>query len=596
MNQLPVLQRLLAHPFRAVLWLSILIIVLKAAVDGVKLHENFAISGNDDIMRLLTVRDWIAGQSWYDVNQYRFLPPEGLPLHWSRYIDVGIAAIIVPLSYFMPMDLAEQIVVAVWPTLILIITVLVIGFGTQRVFGRVPACFAVLCVTFWPLTADLHASPGNLDHHNVQLLMMVLLAFAVIWPNRPVAAGVVGGLAAAFSLAIGLEALAFIVGAGFTILIRAHFLPSHVSRTLLVAFCCVLVLGSVVLMMGQTAPSRWAYPVCDQLGLPTLAMVATAAIACTIPIAASRWLRTPVMQLGATVLLTAAGVALAWPMLAGCLDGPYGDLPLVIQEAISGSITEAKPGLVYARRHPGSTMVFLLPVVVSLLAGAALWLSALRSGRTRTHQDHALGLLLILCVVGTLMFLVQMRTVIMVASVVPVIGGIVIAHFLHGYLRNRDLGQGLLAIAIAAMITSPMLVIEPIAPLFLKNNGEGVVSRADCLAYDSLTSLNEVPPGVVLSHLNFGPSLVWATHHQGLAAPYHRSVAAMSNGILPFRMESAEMAAYTRASGATHLLLCRNYNYESDFVNTLATGGTADWLRPVVLSDDVQILFEVLPE
>src|SRR5919202_588801 len=47
----------------------------------------------DDAMRLLQVRDWLGGQSWWDVTQYRLNPPFGGPMHWSRYIDLPIAGV-----------------------------------------------------------------------------------------------------------------------------------------------------------------------------------------------------------------------------------------------------------------------------------------------------------------------------------------------------------------------------------------------------------------------------------------------------------------------------------------------------------------------
>ena len=113
--------------FRLAIALGILFALLQAVVDGMGMHANFVAKGNDDIMRLLSVRDWIAGQGWYDVTQYRLLPPDGVDLHWSRYIDLGIAAIIVPLSLAVPMDTAEIVAVAIWPTLILILTLLVMA-------------------------------------------------------------------------------------------------------------------------------------------------------------------------------------------------------------------------------------------------------------------------------------------------------------------------------------------------------------------------------------------------------------------------------------------------------------------------------------
>lgn len=596
MTSHPVIRNLLANPFRTVIGLAIAFVITKAVIDGADLLTDYGGMGNDDIMRLLTVRDWIAGQGWYDVVQYRLLPPEGVSVHWSRYIDVGIAAIILPISAFVPMDTAEMLAAAIWPTLILILTILVIGFGARRVFGPLPAIFAVLCVTFWPLTADLHASPGNLDHHNIQLLMMVLLAFAVIWPSRPLAAGTVGGIAAAFSLAIGLESLPFIVGAGLALLVRALFMPTPVAQKVLLAFCAILGAASVLLFIGQTPPGQWTTPVCDELGTPVLSLIAIAITACTAPFAAGRWLKTPLLKLGAIIILTGIGIMVAWPHLSECQDGPYGDLPLVLQEAISSRITEAKPGLVYAQSHLGTALVLALPVLVSLLCGGYLWLLSGRGESARTHSDQALGLLLILCLLGTVMMFLQMRTVIMVASVVPMIGGVVIAYLLQGYLQERDLTKGLAAIAVATMITSPMSVIMPLLPWLEQDQKATREERANCSAYASLRTLNEVPPGRVLTHINFGPALIWATHHAGLSAPYHRSSAALANGILPFALAGPEMAAYVRDAGATHLLLCRGYNYDSDFADDLASGGSADWLRRVPVSDDAQLLFAVLPE
>lgn len=596
MTSHPAIRILLANPFRAVIGLALALVVAKAVLDGATLLEDRTGMGNDNIMRLLTVRDWIAGQGWYDVVQYRLLPPEGVSLHWSRYIDVGIAAIILPLSLFFPMETAELLAATIWPTLILILIIFVIGFGTRRVFGALPACFAVLSVSFWPLIADLHTRPGSLDHHNMQLLMMSLVAFAVIWPARPVFAGIVGGVAAAFSLAIGLESLPFIVGAGLTLFVRALFMPTAVSQKLLSVFCATFGAGSVVFMMGQTAPSQWLRPVCDQLGTPTLSLGAIAITACMVPFAFARWLPNPILKLGATVVLTGAGLVVAWPLLSGCLDGPYGDLPVILQETISSRITEAKPGLVYAQANLGAALVFSLPVFVSLLCGAYIWFLSGRGEGARTQRDHALGLLLILCVLGAAMMFVQMRTVIMVASVVPIIGGVVVAHFLNGYLQQRDLAKGLAAIAVATVITSPVMVIGPLMPWLEQDHNGTSEERTNCSAYASLQTLNEVPPGRVLTHINFGPALIWATHHTGLSAPYHRSSAALANGILPFALKGPEMAAYVRDAGATHLLLCRGYNYDSDFVDDLASGGGADWLRRVPVSDDAQLLFAVLPE
>ncbi|MCG3269068.1 hypothetical protein [Yoonia sp. I 8.24] len=589
MKSTPVLRILRDNAFLLVILAALALVIGKAAVDGMTLREDFGTKGNDDVMRLLSVRDWLAGQGWYEVRQYRLIPPEGVSLHWSRYIDAGIAAIIVPMSWFFSPETAEQIAVTAWPTLIMVLTLLIIGFGTRRVFGVTAACFAMVCTVIWPLTADLHTSAGNLDHHNVQFLMMVIMAFAVIWPSRPIMAGIIGGFAGAFSLAVGLESLVFIVGVGTVLLVHAVFAATRQTRHTLIAFCLALGAGSTVFWLGQTGPDIRMDLMCDQLARPTLSLVAIAMAASLLSVAVAGAQVRPIRSLGVAAVVTAGGLALAWPMLAHCLAGPYAQIPSDLQELISTQITEAKPGIVYAISKPAVALVFVLPIFSALIFGAILWVQT-----RRDPMGKPIGLLLILCLIGLPMMLLQMRTVIIAASVVPMIGGVVIAHYGRSYFTTRDLKDGLLALVIAILIVSPVTVVQALMPLLPSSNSTAVATQDNCRSYTSLNALNDVPPAVILSHVNYGPSLMWATHHAAISAPYHRSTAAFMNGIVPFQMEAEEMKAYSQNTSATHLLLCRGYSYKSIFVRGLAMGETADWLRPVPLSNDEQMLFEIV--
>src|SRR5581483_4863516 len=47
----------------------------------------------DDAMRLVQARDFLNGQGWYDTTQHRMNAPFGLPMHWSRLVDAGIASV-----------------------------------------------------------------------------------------------------------------------------------------------------------------------------------------------------------------------------------------------------------------------------------------------------------------------------------------------------------------------------------------------------------------------------------------------------------------------------------------------------------------------
>ena len=70
----------------------------------------------------------------------------------------------------------------------------------------------------------------------------------------------------------------------------------------------------------------------------------------------------------------------------------------------------------------------------------------------------------------------------------------------------------------------------------------------------------------------------------------------MSNAILPFRAADEDVETEVRATGAEMLMLCNGHTVGSDFMNSLWDGATADWLRPVPVSSDAILLFEILPE
>lgn len=577
--------------FALVMGIVLLMVMLKLGWASLDMFNKFAARGTDDIMRLLSVRDWLAGQSWYDMAQYRAVPPEGVSLHWSRYIDAGIATFLVPLSWFMPMEAAEVLAALVWPTFVMALSLLVIGFGTRRLFGDQAACFALLCAVLWTVTGDLHSGPGDVDHHNVQMLAMTIMALAAVWPDQPARAGVIGGFAAAFSLAIGLETLPFVIMVGGIVLVRTALVGTSPMRRLLIAFCLSLGVGSVILWLGQVAPANRLAPICDQLGTPTLALIWVAVASSLAPIALGAWLRGPVANIAITAVLTGAGLLAVWSLVSPCLAGPYATLPNDLQEFISGRVSEARPGLAYAQSRLAAFVEFVLPVFATTLAGVVMWIT---TRRDREDNTAVLGLLF-LCLAGIGMIFIQMRAVIMAATVVPIVAGYVLGRLLQGYLANRDPMQALLILAVGTAVMSPGLLTPLLRPLLPERSGGSALSdTADCRSYEALVALNEAPPGLVLNHFNFGPAVLWATHHDVLSVGYHRSAAGIRNGIMPFELDADAMEAYVKESGATYLLLCRGYAYRGAAARALADGATADWLNPVAIPTEDQLLFEVL--
>src|SRR5437763_434317 len=75
----------LEAPYQLVLLAWVLFIAM-SRVDWFGLGVSFG--DTDDAMRLVEIRDFLAGQGWFDLHQYRLDPPAGLPMHWSRLVDL----------------------------------------------------------------------------------------------------------------------------------------------------------------------------------------------------------------------------------------------------------------------------------------------------------------------------------------------------------------------------------------------------------------------------------------------------------------------------------------------------------------------------
>src|SRR5581483_1595764 len=102
------------------LWVALLCVAgaLVLAVPSLRTGVFDAMS-TDDAMRLVEVRDLLAGQSWFDLTQYRMDPPHGGSMHWSRLIDAPIAGLILLLRPMLGVAGAEQAALVLWPTTML---------------------------------------------------------------------------------------------------------------------------------------------------------------------------------------------------------------------------------------------------------------------------------------------------------------------------------------------------------------------------------------------------------------------------------------------------------------------------------------------
>jgi hypothetical protein len=577
-------------------------VLLKAGAQSSTVFARLASGDHDDIMRLMQVRAWLDGQSWFDTTQYRVLPPDGISLHWSRYVDLGIAAILVPLSKVMPMAVAEQWTLVIWPTLLMSVMIVIVARGTDRILGPVAACGAVGSLVTWLPTGNLYFEAGKLDHHNVQILATTVLAFAMVWPGDPVRRGIAAGIAAAFSLAVGLETLPLVGVAGIVLLLRGTFDHDGAVR-LLVAFCCALMVGLGVFFIGQTAPGAWGTPACDKLSPPVLALGGVASAASLGPMLARRWLAHPMARLLATVLIAGVGLWLCAPLLSPCLAGPYGALPLDLQIVINRDITEAQPGYLYAQNAPFSFHSYVTPAIAAVGISAVLWYRRRLRAATPALENAAVAQMLVLACVGVIGTWFQIRIIILAAPAVPFLTGYALRCLWQNRVAHRTAKSSLVLVVGVILTLFADRLNGPALSAVTAIRGEAATarlipqSRDTCRDPAVMAQLNDLPKATILTAMNLASSMILTTHHDAITAPYHRSAAAFWNATYPMN-SLGDMRTALQTSGATYVVLCRAtfYGAKRLAAHALIAGETPAWLRRVAFDGDAFLVFAVIPD
>ncbi|HKX35437.1 MAG TPA: hypothetical protein VJM79_02065, partial [Rhizorhapis sp.] len=228
----------------------------------------------DDALRLVQVRDWMAGQSWFDVTQYRINPPGGGPMHWSRLVDVPIATLLWLATPLLGHAWAERVVLAVYPLLVLGLTFLLVGGLVRRLAGPVVALIAlVLLAMTFPLLIQFN--PMRIDHHGWQIAMAALALYGSQVPSAR-KSGIVSGIAVALWLNISSEALPY--AALFGALYGLKYLIAAEQWERLAAYLLTLSLVSTGLMFGTHGWAESLLPYCDAMSPPYVVPLWTAAL------------------------------------------------------------------------------------------------------------------------------------------------------------------------------------------------------------------------------------------------------------------------------------------------------------------------------
>src|SRR5438067_4783077 len=147
-----------------------------------RLDESFA--SPDNLMRLVQVRGLLDGAPWFDPHEPRFAPPLGYDTHWSRLIDAGVGGMILLFRTIVSPDLAERLARCIWPLLLSGPTVCAVAAIASRL-GGVGAGRAALLAALTTLPLLPIVRPGEIDHHNLQVMLALRIVAFAMWHELP---------------------------------------------------------------------------------------------------------------------------------------------------------------------------------------------------------------------------------------------------------------------------------------------------------------------------------------------------------------------------------------------------------------------------
>lgn len=535
----------------------------------------------DDILRLLQVRDWMAGQAWFDVHQYRIDPPRGAPMHWTRLIDPPIAALIAMLAPLLGQQGAELAALVAIPLLTFGVVVALVARLGRRLYGEEIGLYAALALgLFVPVQQQLR--PLRIDHHGWQIAMAAIALNAAFARNARLGA-TIAGLALAFWLTISIEGLP--IAAAFMGLFALRWLRDPQDSDWLAWGMPALAGGSALFWIIDKGPGALDLPYCDVVAPAHLAFFAVAAC--------GSWLATRLTSPKVLPRIAALGVAAVAGIAALVAVNPqcatpdaFGTLDPEVRRFWYNRVHE---GLPLWRQLQIGQMVQTVGVPLVALWSLARWWRSAGPVEGRVWFDY--GLLVAAALAVAVM--VERATAVALVFAAPA----AVALVFQWVLRARQIEfapRRILATLAALLALIPALPVQAVNSLFIPEQRaleKKIRKLANCGLADNLSGLNALPQSDVLAPLDTGPALLYASHHRIVASGHHRAQLAMLDVIHAFSGNPDQTQAIVRRRGIEYVAYCPGLfepmiyqeEYPDGFLARLDRGEVPDWLEPVNL-------------
>jgi hypothetical protein len=535
----------------------------------------------DDALRLIQVRDLLAGQGWFDLTQHRVdAAGGGVAMHWSRLVDLPIALVVLMLRGIVGQGAAETAALIAIPLLTFGIALLLAARIAWRLVGDEAAGFACLAMALSvPVIEQLR--PMRIDHHGWQIVC-VLAVMNALMARRPMVGGWAAGLAMATWLSISIEGLP--LAAAICGVMAVRWLRDRHDSGWFVGTLQGLAAGSAALFALTRGLGDLAQH-CDAISPAHLA--AFAAGACTATAMARLEPLPRFAQLAGFATIAALAFAALQLLAPGCTGDAFAGLDPLVKTFWHRGVSEGRP--IWEQ-----SLNVALQVGVPPLVGLAACLQlAARNGAwlRRWWLDYALILLAALVVS---LFVVRAGAVAGALAAVPL--GWRVREWLRSARNLRRPGKRALVMAgmaLALLPAMPLTLLSMARPA-QASSGKTPLRVSSCRVEESAKVIEQLPRGEILAPFDIGPELLLETGHTVVATSHHRGAEAMRTTIAAFLGRPEAARAALTARGTRYVALCPGLaepaRYRAaapdGFMARLLEGRAPAWLEPVPVPGD----------
>ena len=547
----------------------------------------------DDQLRMVQLRDWLGGQSWFDTTQYRIGEPDSQPMHWPRWIELPLALVFLLLKPVFGAASAETAAMVIVPLVTLGLAMWLVMKIAEPVFDRnIAILAAALTATAVPIVAQIR--PMRVDHHGWQIVLALTALWTMFWPEKR-KGGIALGAALALWLSISLEGLP--LSAAFVVLLVWRWVVQTEEGVRLFWTLLSFLIASFILYLASQGGFDIAINYCDALS-PAHLLACAAGAAVILP--AIRWLPANIMlRVGRLAIAGIAALAVLYSLAPQCMGGAFSTMDPIVREYWLVNVLEGLP-IWYQN---GKTMVTLLggSIIVGLVS--LLYILRTRPDGIDRSKLFVLGYAFLWALLLSLF--VQRATAVAAAFALPLMAWAVHQAFVRARALRRPLSRIFATAAVVFLVLPGPLAVA----LFhaVSEDEEPVEISPESLACksdDSLARLNGLPRSNILAPLDFGPRLLLLTPHSVLATSHHRNDQAMADQIRIFTsspdvarelLEAHHIGFIVTCQAEPELALYAKKRPEGLWAE-LANGNKPEWLQPVHIRDNGLLVWRIKPK